>query len=576
MTPAPARKKMIGQILKEQGRCHEGMIQEALAVQRKDGGQIGQILVKLGHVTEADVIKALAVQAGLEVVDLAAVAIDGEAVRKIDVQMATMFSIFPFRFDEAGALIVAVANPMNLAVLDDVRFMANCEVKGAVADETQIKEAIQRFYQDSGAGPRPKDKAEKGAAKKAESGGGGADGPVDVSDTEAAANSAPVIRLLNHILSQAIQDKAADIHLEPFENDFKVRYRVDGVLYELEPPPLHLATALISRVKVMSGLDISENRLPQDGRIALSISGRPVDLRVSTLPTMFGESCVMRILDRSVVSLDLSQLGLRDDEIRMIRRLTELPHGIILVTGPTGSGKTTTLYSALREANDISRKIITTEDPVEYDLEGIVQVQVNEEIGVTFAHCLRSILRQDPDMILIGEIRDKETAEMAIQSSLTGHVVFSTVHTNDAPLAVTRLVDMGVEPFLVAASLEAVCAQRLVRKVCDKCRVYYEPGEEALMELELGPDDVVGKKFAYGKGCPECHFTGYRGRTGLFEIMRVTERIRQLILDNVPTSRIRDAALEEGMRTLRESGLLAIYDGITTIEEVVRETIATM
>ncbi|MCU0728229.1 MAG: GspE/PulE family protein, partial [Planctomycetes bacterium] len=405
---------------------------------------------------------------------------------------------------------------------------------------------------------------------------GGRSGTVDLSDAASMANSAPVIRLLNHVLSQAIQDKAADIHLEPFEQDFKIRYRVDGILYELEPPPVHLAPALISRVKVMSGLDISETRMPQDGRIELSIGGRPVDLRVSTLPTMFGESCVMRILDRSVVSLDLGQLGLREDEIRLIRRLTDLPHGIILVTGPTGCGKTTTLYSALREANDISRKIITTEDPVEYDLEGIMQVQVNEEIGVTFASCLRSILRQDPDMILIGEIRDRETAEMAIQSSLTGHVVFSTVHTNDAPLAVTRLVDMGVEPFLVAASLEAVVAQRLVRKICDRCRVYYEPSEEAVMELELGPDDVVGKKFAYGKGCAECHFTGYRGRTGVYEIMRVSERIRELIMDNVPTSRIREAALEEGMRTLRESGLLAIYDGITTIEEIVRETIATM
>jgi type IV pilus assembly protein PilB len=272
----------------------------------------------------------------------------------------------------------------------------------------------------------------------------------------------------------------------------------------------------------------------------------------------------------------MAQLGLREGELKTIRDMLKLPHGIILVTGPTGSGKTTTLYSALREANEITRKIITTEDPVEYDLEGIMQVQVNEEIGVTFAKCLRSILRQDPDMILIGEIRDKETAEMAIQSSLTGHVVFSTLHTNDAPLAITRLVDMGVESFLVSATLEAVVAQRLIRKVCTSCRTYYDPSEEALMELELTPDQVVGKKFAFGKGCADCHYTGYRGRTGIYEIMTVSERIRQLIMDNVPTSRIRDAALEEGMTTLRESGLLAIYDGITTIEEVVRETIATM
>jgi len=339
---------------------------------------------------------------------------------------------------------------------------------------------------------------------------------------------------------------------------------------------MHLATALISRVKVMAGLDISETRLPQDGRIELSISGRPVDLRVSTLPTMFGESCVMRILDRSVVQLDMGQIGLRDDEQKRIRDMMRLPHGIILVTGPTGCGKTTTLYSVLREMNTIERKIITTEDPVEYDIEGIMQVQVNEEIGVTFAACLRSILRQDPDVILIGEIRDKTTGDMAVQASLTGHVVFSTVHTNDAPVAVTRLVDLGVEPFLLAATLEAVVAQRLVRRICDECRTFYEPSDEALMELELRPEEVTGKRFAYGKGCETCHYTGYKGRTAIFEIMRVTDRIRELMMDNVPTSQLRRAALEEGMRTLRESGLLAIYDGVTTIEEVVRETIASM
>ncbi|MEN8150504.1 MAG: ATPase, T2SS/T4P/T4SS family, partial [Planctomycetota bacterium] len=568
---ATGRKKLLGQILKEQRICHEGMIQEALAIQGSEGGLFGQILIRLGHVTEGDVLKALGVQAGMEVIDLAEVTIDPEAVKRIDYNMASMFQVLPTHFDADGALVVAMGNPMNQGVLDDVRFMANAEVKGAVADADQLTKAIERLYEDK-ASTMDKLAAEAEDAPEADVTGG----PVDLADAEAMAQSAPVIKLLNYVLFQAIRDQAADIHLEPFEDEFKIRYRVDGVLYELDPPPIHLATALISRVKVMAGLDISETRLPQDGRIELSISGRPVDLRVSTLPTMFGESCVMRILDRSVVQLDMGQIGLRDDEQARIREMMKLPHGIILVTGPTGCGKTTTLYSVLREMNTVDRKIITTEDPVEYDIEGIMQVQVNEEIGVTFAACLRSILRQDPDVILIGEIRDKTTGDMAVQASLTGHVVFSTVHTNDAPVAVTRLVDLGVEPFLLAATLESVVAQRLVRRICDECRTHYEPSDEALMELELRPEETSGKMFAYGKGCEKCHYTGYKGRAAIFEIMRVTDRIRELMMDNVPTSRLRAAALEEGMRTLRESGLLAIYDGVTTIEEVVRETIASM
>ncbi|NUN51500.1 MAG: type II/IV secretion system protein, partial [Planctomycetaceae bacterium] len=405
----------------------------------------------------------------------------------------------------------------------------------------------------------------------------GSDGPTDLDAAASeAATSAPVIKLLNFILSSAIRDRASDIHLEPFENEFRVRYRVDGVLYELEPPPLHLATALIARVKVLSRLDIAEARLPQDGRIELTVEGRPVDLRVSTLPTLYGESCVLRVLDRSVVSLDLEQVGLRPDEVAVVRRMLKLPHGIILVTGPTGCGKTTTLYSALREANEVDTKIITTEDPVEYDIEGLIQVQVNEEIGVTYARCLRSILRHDPDMILVGEIRDRETAQIAIEASLTGHVVFSTVHTNDAPLAVTRMVDIGVESFLLAATLEGIVAQRLVRRVCSSCKTAYDPSDQILMELGLTAADAGGRKFMYGKGCDACHFTGYRGRVAIFEIMSITEPVRQLIMDAAPTQAIRDRARADGMRTLRESGLLAIYDGLTTVEEIMRETIETL
>jgi type IV pilus assembly protein PilB len=396
----------------------------------------------------------------------------------------------------------------------------------------------------------------------------------DIQQLEKDANAAPVVKLLNMVLLQAIKDRASDIHFEPFETEFKIRYRVDGVLYEMMPPPLQLARAVISRVKVMSSLDIAETRLPQDGRIELNIAGKPVDLRVSTLPTMFGESVVLRVLDRSNVSLDLEQIGLRPDELKTFRELLKKPNGIILVTGPTGSGKTTTLYSALQEANRVEVKIITTEDPVEYDIDGLIQVPINEEIGVTFAKCLRSILRQDPDIILVGEIRDLETAQIAVEASLTGHIVFSTLHTNDAPSSVTRVTDLGLEPFLVTATLEAIIAQRLVRRICLRCRVEYEPSDEELYELELTRSEVSGRTFHYGKGCKECNGTGYRGRIAIFEMMLLNDRLRELIMQSASTAALRKVAQEEGMRTLRESGLLHIFDGITTIEEVVRETIA--
>jgi type IV pilus assembly protein PilB len=395
---------------------------------------------------------------------------------------------------------------------------------------------------------------------------------IDLASLEELANSMPVVKLLNLILLQAIKDQSSDIHFEPFEDEFKVRYRVDGMLYEMMPPPKHLSLAITSRIKVMSLLDIAETRLPQDGRIELNISGNPIDLRISTLPTLFGESVVMRVLDRSVVALDLGRIGLREDDMQNIRKLLDLPHGIILVTGPTGCGKTTTLYSCLSEANRIELKIITTEDPVEYDLPGIVQVQINEEIGCTFASCLRSILRQDPDMILVGEVRDLETAQIAVQASLTGHIVFSTLHTNDAPSTITRLVDMGLEPYLIAATLEAIVAQRLVRLICVECKNEYTPDSEELASISLLPDDLPGKNFCYGKGCENCNNTGYRGRTALFETMMITDSLREMILSEASTFDLRRQAQQEGMRSLRESGLLKIYEGVTTIEEVVRET----
>jgi len=374
-------------------------------------------------------------------------------------------------------------------------------------------------------------------------------------------------------LLQAIKDKASDIHFEPFEDEFKMRYRIDGVLYEMMPPPAHIAPAISSRIKVMANLDIAERRLPQDGRIELSVNNQPIDLRVSVLPTMFGESVVMRVLDRSNVQLDLDKLGMREDDLSIIRQLIHKPNGIVICTGPTGSGKTTTLYAALRELNDISSKLITAEDPVEYDIDGIIQCQIKPEIELTFGRILRSMLRQDPDIILVGEIRDKETAEIAVQASLTGHLVFSTLHTNDAPSAIARLLDLGLEPFLVTATLEGIIAQRLVRKICMNCKAEYTPGEEQLMELELRLDDVQGRKFWYGKGCEACNNTGYRGRLGIYEIMTLDDDMRDMIVKHASTQVLRAESRKRGMKTLRQAGLMSIYDGVTTIEEVVRETI---
>jgi type IV pilus assembly protein PilB len=389
-----------------------------------------------------------------------------------------------------------------------------------------------------------------------------------------AASDNRVIKLLNLVLLQAIKDRASDIHFEPFEDEFKMRYRIDGVLYEMVPPPKALGPAITSRIKVMSKMDIAERRLPQDGRIELTVGGAPVDLRVSVLPTMYGESVVMRVLDRSNVKLALDRIGMREDDLGVFRQLINKPNGIVVVTGPTGSGKTTTLYAALQELNDIETKILTAEDPVEYDIDGLCQVQVNPEVELTFAKALRSFLRQDPDVILVGEIRDLETAEIAVQASLTGHLVLSTLHTNDAPSSVIRLVDLGMEPFLLTATMEGVVAQRLCRTICPRCKIPFEPNEEQLMELALTPESIAGKKFFRGKGCDNCFGSGYRGRMAIFEIMTVNDEMRDQIMKKASTNILRGIARRNGMRTLRECGMLAIFEGQTTLDEVVRETIA--
>ncbi|MGC3969282.1 MAG: GspE/PulE family protein [Pirellulales bacterium] len=387
------------------------------------------------------------------------------------------------------------------------------------------------------------------------------------------ADSAPVRKLLNMIMLLAIKDRASDMHFEPFEDEFKVRIKADGVLFEMVPPPKHLAFAITTRIKVMANLDIAERRLPQDGRIELTIGGHPVDLRVSVLPTMFGESVVMRVLDRSVVKLDLEAVGMTPATLAHFRDVIAKPNGIVLVTGPTGSGKTTTLYSALSELNEIADKLITTEDPIEYDIDGIVQVPIDASIGNTFANCLRAILRQDPDVILVGEIRDPETAEIAVQASLTGHMVFSTLHTNDAPSSVTRLRDMGVPPFLITATVEGILAQRLVRRCCQNCKQEVKPSMDMLAELQLTPDDIQGKKLYRGAGCDTCNGTGYKGRVGLFELMVFNDDLREMIMHNASTEELRDKARSYGMVTLRDAGLEFAFQGLTTIEEVVRETV---
>ncbi len=560
----------LGQIFKQMGLVTEYDIQQALAKQKETGEAIGQILVSNGLVTEVDLSRALAEQKGMEFVDLEKIEIPPEVIELVDQSTVETFQVMPLEFD-GSTLVVAVSRPDNLSVLDDLRFSLPevTNFKAKLASEEQVKKAIENYYEGN-----------QGKMDELLAGIGTSTLEVgeatDLAKMEADANAGPVVKLLNMILLQAIRDRAADIHLEPFEHEFKVRYRVDGVLYEMMPPPLHLAHSVISRVKVMASLDIAETRLPQDGRIELNVGGNPIDLRVSTLPTMFGESVVMRILDRTNLALDLEKLGFRPDELSEFRNLVAKPNGIILVTGPTGSGKTTTLYSVLMEANTVDSKIITTEDPVEYDLEGIVQVQVNEEIGLTFADCLRSILRQDPDKILVGEVRDLETAQIAVESSLTGHIVYSTLHTNDAPSSVTRILDLGLEPFLISATLEGVIAQRLARRICLQCKTAYDPTEQELYELELTASETQGREFYFGKGCKSCNGTGYKGRVALFEMMLVNDRLRDMIMNEGSTADLRSAAREDGMRTLRDSGLLQIYDGISTIEEVVKETISTV
>ena len=567
------RGRQLGRILIKMGVIRRAEVLEALEVQKQQGGPLGSILVMLGHITEEDLNLALGAQVGMEPVALSGMDVPPEVINLVPAQMANIYKIVPFDYNEdRHCLSVALASPDNFQATDDLQTLMGFNVTAAVCTPDELRKALDRYYpedaQDSIAGLIEEIQEDESLVRYE-----GRGDSIDLDELKELAEYNPVKKLLNLVLLQAIRDKASDIHFEPFEEEFKMRYRIDGVLYEMVPPPRYIAMAITSRIKVMANLDIAERRMPQDGRIELVVSGNPVDLRISVLPTMFGESVVMRVLDRAHVQLNLNKLGLRDDDLADLRQLIHKPNGIIINTGPTGCGKTTTLYAALRELNTPGVKILTTEDPVEYDIDGMIQCQIRADIGLTFGRCLRHFLRQDPDIILVGEIRDLETAQIAVQASLTGHLVMTTLHTTDAPSSIARLLDLGLESFLVTATLEAIVAQRLVRRICEHCKTEFHPSEQLLMELDLTPDDVAGRTLYYGKGCDYCNNTGYRGRIGIFEIMTLDDDMREAIIQLASTATLRSMAIKRGMRTLRERGLLAIFDGVTTIEEVVKETV---
>jgi type IV pilus assembly protein PilB len=555
-------------LLQERGLIDDMQLEEVSQEHVRSGKPVIQLLQDLGVLDLATILEVIADHLHTEVVEIRDTDLTSEVLSTIPATTAKSLQCLPVAVF-GSSVRVALADPLNHGTLDELAYVTGKEVQIVVADPTQIEKALAKHYgeESESVGDILKELgADADIAKEV------AQAAEGVGDLEDLANEAPIIKFVNLVLYQAVQDRASDIHFEPFEDEFKIRYRVDGALYEMTPPPKHLALPVTSRIKVMANLDIAERRLPQDGRISLNLAGRQIDLRVSTLPTQFGESVVLRVLDRAAVKMDLEGLGFPEFILKYTAEIIQQPNGIVVVTGPTGCGKTTTLYSALRRLNTIDVKLLTAEDPVEYDIEGIMQVGIHEAVGMTFAKALRSFLRQDPDIIMVGEMRDLETSQIAIQASLTGHLVLTTLHTNDAPGAVTRLVDMGVEPFLISSTLLCVLAQRLVRTICKKCRTPFEPTENQLAMLNLSPHDVGEKVFYYGRGCAGCNDTGYRGRKGIFELLAISEAIRELINQRAPTVVVRQKAVELGMVTLREDGLRSIFDGDSTIEEVLKYT----
>ncbi|MCC5838762.1 MAG: type II/IV secretion system protein [Opitutales bacterium] len=559
----PEHNGVVLEILEKSGRCSPSELEALRETQERTGEAMATLAVQQGWYTRESLLEAVADFLGLALRPELPQTVPPEVLRLVSAQRARSYGVVPLQ-REGKRLTVVALDPFNPQVVDDLTFALDMDIESVVADPDAVQQLLQSVYgveqasleevlSDLGGGPELGEDAEK-------------------AELESVAGDAPVVRLVDVVLRQAIRERASDIHFEPFEDALRIRYRVDGALFAMTPTPRRLAGPVTARIKVLADLNIAERRVPQDGRIKLSVDGRAVDLRVSTLPTQFGESVVLRVLDKSVVNLDLEGLGMPVDILDRVRELAKRPNGIFIVTGPTGSGKTTTLYSALREVNTEDTKILTAEDPVEYEIDGIMQVAMHPGIGLNFATTLRSFLRQDPDKILVGEIRDLETARIAVQASLTGHLVLSTLHTNDAAGAVTRLVDMGVEPYLIAASLEAVLAQRLVRRICSNCRQWYVPDEDTLHRLQITRERIGDRKFAYGKGCEQCHGSGYKGRHGLFEMILMSDRLREAISRRASTLELRRLAFEEGTLGLREDGLRGLLDGVTTVDEVLRYT----
>jgi len=570
--PTELKGRRLGRVLTKLKKVTREQVHEALQLQKTRKELIGSLLVSLGYISEADVMEAMAGQAGMRMVSIDEETIPAEAIEALPAETANTYQVVPLAYDAGSrSITIAMKSPDNFRAVDDLRLLMGFKVEAVVAPADEIDKVLSARYGGQGTSMATI-MAELGESDELAALAGRGES-IDLEELTQAAEDNKVVRLVNLVLLQAIKDKASDIHFEPFEAEFKMRYRIDGILYEMIPPPRHLALPIISRIKVMADLDIAERRLPQDGRIELTVHNHPVDLRVAVLPTMFGESVVMRVLDRSNIQLDLERIGFRDDELEQVQELIRKPTGIVVVTGPTGCGKTTTLYAALSALNEPTTKILTAEDPVEYDIDGLIQCQINVDQGLTFARLLRHFLRQDPDVILVGEIRDLETAQIAVQASLTGHLVFSTLHTTDAPSAILRLLDLGVENFLLTATIEAVVSQRLVRRICLKCKEEYTPTDEQLMEVQLRRTDVQDRTFFRGRGCDACNHTGYKGRMAIFEIMPMTDHLREVIMSKISTNAIRLEARRLGMRSLRETGLMAIYEGQSTIDEIVRETI---
>lgn len=561
-------------LLQEQSLLDDLQLETVNEEVNKSGKSAFQAVQDFGYLDKDSLLQAIANYMGAEVVPISESTVTPELKEIVDATTAKNYQCVPVAFED-GVLQVALADPLDPSRIDEMGYVIPHPIQMVVADPDAVENVLAIVYGAGGIDIKSGIAdilKELGVEAESKEGKGEIAISEDALDLGADFEDAPIVKFVNLVLTQAVQDRASDIHFEPFENEYKIRYRVDGALYEIAPPPKSLAMPIASRIKVMSNLNISERRLPQDGRISVHLGGRQVDLRVSTLPTSWGESVVLRVLDRTAVTLELEHLGFPSEILEYTTKTIEQPNGIFVVTGPTGCGKTTTLYSCLRRINRPQHKLLTVEDPVEFDIEGIMQVQVHEAVGMTFAAGLRAFLRQDPDIIMVGEMRDLETSQIAIQASLTGHLVLSTLHTNDAPGTVTRLTDMGVEPFLVSSTLVGVMGQRLVRTVCRRCKTPFEPTERQLSLLNLSPHDIGGRSFHFGRGCGECNDSGYRGRKGIFELLQVTDAIRSLINDRAPSVVLKQKAVEEGMITLRDDGLRSIFDGETTIEEVLKYT----